>query len=141
MSSISTTVEIEIRFSETDAMGVVWHGNYIKYFEDAREKMGTAYGMTYMDIYNAGYFVPIVNIEANYKSPISFGQRVKVKAQLIKTKAAKIVYNYQVVDANTGSICCEGKSEQVFVDRKKNELSLNYPEFYEKWMDSISWEE
>ena len=49
---LTTEIEFDIRFSETDAMGVVWHGNYLKYFEDGREAFGKEFGMEYLDIYS-----------------------------------------------------------------------------------------
>ena len=48
MKELRTEIELTIRFSETDAMGVVWHGNYLKFFEDAREYFGHKFGMSYL---------------------------------------------------------------------------------------------
>ena len=59
---LSVTQPINIRFSEVDSMGVVWHGNYAIYFEDAREAFGAKYGLEYLMMYDEGYFEPIVEL-------------------------------------------------------------------------------
>ena len=46
-TTLISELEIKIRFSETDAMGIVWHGNYIKYMEDGREDWGKNHGLSY----------------------------------------------------------------------------------------------
>ena len=140
MKYIDQTSSINVRFSDSDAMGVVWHGNYLKYFEDSREKLGDEFGMSYMDIYNAGFFVPITQVEIKYKAPIVYGQKVSVKCVLIKTQAAKIVYEYEVINAQTMEVICKGKTEQVFIDRETKELELVYPDFYKEWLDSLPWQ-
>ena len=84
MKILESTINIDVRFSETDAMGVVWHGNYLKYFEDGRESFGIKYGVEYLDIYKEGYFTPIVKSEINHKSTINYGEKILVKLILEK---------------------------------------------------------
>ena len=79
---LSAEVTVNIRFSDTDAMGVVWHGNYLRFLEDAREAFGNKYGLTYLDMYHNGYFTPIVKVDIDYKSPVYYGEKAKVVATL-----------------------------------------------------------
>ncbi|MGB0886635.1 MAG: acyl-CoA thioesterase [Vicingaceae bacterium] len=130
---LSNTIEFDIRFSETDAMGVVWHGNYLKYFEDGREAFGKEFGMEYLDIYTNGYFTPIVKSEINHKSPIYYGERAKIITTLIPSKAAKIIFEYTIINMETNVISATGKTMQVFLLEKTRELDLNIPEFYLNW--------
>ena len=55
--------EIEVRFHEVDSLRIVWHGNFIKYFEIGREAFGKEFGLTYMQVYDHGFFMPIVKGE------------------------------------------------------------------------------
>ena len=55
--------EINIRFNEVDSMGIVWHGNYATYFEDAREVFGRLYHLEYLYIFEKGYFAPLVDLQ------------------------------------------------------------------------------
>lgn len=130
---------VRVRFSESDAMGVVWHGNYLKYFEDGREKLGDTYGMSYMDIANAGFVVPIVGVEVKYLSPVTFGQQIKVVCKLIDSKAAKIIHEYEIWNLETNKISCKGRTEQVFLEQKSKELHLIYPDFYFNWKSQLDW--
>ena len=130
---LTKELEFDIRFSETDAMGVVWHGNYLKYFEDGREAFGKEFGMEYLDIYSNGYFTPIVKSEINHKSPIYYGQRAKIITTLIPSKAAKIMFEYTIINMETNEISATGKTMQVFLLEKSRELDLNIPSFYLDW--------
>lgn len=136
---ISLEIEGDIRFSEVDSMNVVWHGNYLKYFEDAREAFGIHYGMAYIDIYNSGFLTPIVKSEIEHKFPLKYGDKFRTKIALVKTIAAKIVYEYEVLNVTTGKISAFGKTIQVFIDNQ-GELQLVSPRFYEEWFNRIQWE-
>ena len=133
---LATEIEIEIRFSETDAMGVVWHGNYLKYFEDGREAFGKEYGLEYLTIFSNGYFTPIVKSEIDHKAPVYYGQKIKVITKYVPTKSAKIQFDYQVVNMTTGEICAVGKTMQVFLEKESRILELLNPEFYQLWKET-----
>ena len=49
-TTLTASVIIRVRFNETDPLGIVWHGNYIKYFEEGREAFGRKYGLSYLDV-------------------------------------------------------------------------------------------
>ena len=131
--SLAAEVTVNIRFSDTDAMGVVWHGNYLRFLEDAREAFGNKYGLTYLDMYHNGYFTPIVKVDIDYKSPVYYGEKAKVVATLKQAAAAKIVFEYKIINETTGAICAVGKTIQVFLNVKERNLELNKPSFYTEW--------
>ena len=133
MKELKIKVDINLRFSDTDAMGIIWHGNYLRFFEDARESFGNAYGLTYLDIYRSGYFTPIVKSDVDYKSPIHYGDKVNASAKYIPVAAAKIIFEYEVVNLSTGKLCAVGKTIQVFLNAKERILELNKPGFYLDW--------
>ncbi len=136
---LSLEIEGAIRFSEVDSMNVVWHGNYLKYFEDAREAFGIHYGMAYIDIYNSDYLTPIVKSEIEHKFPLKYGDKFRTKISLIKTIAAKIVYEYEIFNITENKLSAVGKTTQVFID-DSGELQLISPQFYEEWFNKIEWE-
>lgn len=133
MKQLKIEVAINLRFSDTDAMGVIWHGNYLRFFEDAREAFGDAYGLTYLDVHNNGYFTPIVKSDIDYKSPIYYGEKVKAIAKYIPVAAAKIIFEYEVVNCSTGKLCAVGKTIQCFLKAKERILELYKPEFFLEW--------
>lgn len=124
--------EFDVRFSEVDSMGVVWHGNYIRYFEDGREAWGRHYGMTYLDVYNNGYFTPIVKIECEHLRPLCYGDKAIVQVTYVDMIAAKLFYEYKVLRAKDNALAAVGQSTQVFLDQNR-ELCITLPDFVETW--------
>ena len=96
---------IEIRFSEVDSMNIVWHGSYPLYFEDAREEFGRKYGLGYMTIFDAGYYAPLVELDFKFKRPLLYGMTPLVRIFYRPTEAAKIIFDYEIIDENDGSVC------------------------------------
>lgn len=129
---LSASANIRIRFSEVDSVGIVWHGSYALYFEDAREAFGAMYGITYLDIFNSGYYAPIVDLSFSFKKPLSYGKSAIVTAKFRNTKAAKIIFDYEITDPADGSIIATGASVQVFLDLDYR-LVWTLPPFFAEW--------
>ena len=126
---------LRVRFSEVDSMHIVWHGEYVKYFEDGREAFGRAYqGIGYMDIYESGYTAPIVDLNLQYKRSLKCNDTAIVETRYIETEAAKICFEYEIRRESDGQIVATGSSIQVFLD-SKGELQLTLPAFYLKWKE------
>lgn len=123
---------IKVRFSEVDAMRIVWHGEYVRYFEDGREAFGSRYGLGYMDICAAGYTVPIVELNCRFIRSLVFGETAVVETRYINCDAAKIQFEYTIYRESTGEIVAEGESVQVFLNAG-NQLELVNPPFYLEW--------
>ena len=130
---LSVIKPFDIRFSEVDSMGVVWHGHYIKYFEDAREAFGAKYGLEYLMMYDKGFLEPVVDLNIHYKRPLAYGMKPEIEIVYRPMEAAKIIFDYEIRDAKTKEVFVTGHSVQVFVDRYSHQLVLNNPDFYEEW--------
>ena len=130
---LSAISRIEIRFSDCDPLGIVWHGNYIKYFEDGREAFSKKHGFDYLDFYNKGYSTPVVNIQCDFKKPMTYRDVALVETTFRNTEAAKIIFDYTIYKESTGEIMCKGCSTQVFVEKNSMKLSLTNPAFMEDW--------
>lgn len=123
--------EIRVRFNECDPLGIVWHGNYIKYFEEGREAFGRQHGISYLDVMNSGYSTPIVKSICEHKLTLKYGDVVKVKTEYFDSPAAKVVLRFTIYDP-AGNISCTGETIQVFVDTQGN-LQLSIPPFFADW--------
>ena len=132
MKELKTTVPLKIRFSEVDSMNIVWHGSYMMYFEDAREAFGREYGIAYLDIFGNGYYAPLVEISFKYKSPITYDMKPDITIPYRPTDAAKIVFDYEIKNPETGDVLATGHSVQVFMDLNYQLVWIN-PDFYEEW--------
>ena len=132
MMELVAEKKIEIRFSEVDVMNVVWHGSYPLYFEDAREAFGAKYGLSYKRYMDERVFAPIVELDIKYKRPILYGMTPVVRIVYRPTEAAKIVFDYEIVDAETGTVFATAHSVQVFMDMNYN-LMWDNPSFFVEW--------
>lgn len=132
MKTLTAVHPFEIRFSEVDSMNIVWHGSYMLYFEDAREAFGAKYGLEYMTIFGNGYYAPLVEMDFKFKSPLRYESHPEIIITYRPTESAKIVFDYEIRDRNTGTVCATGRSVQVFMDRNY-ELVWESPEFYRNW--------
>jgi acyl-CoA thioester hydrolase len=139
MKTLSSSIEVPVRFSETDAMGVVWHGNYLKFFEDAREQFGRDYGIDYLEVHHNGYFIPIVKSEISHKASIFYGDGAKIEVVLEQHDSAKIVFRYSVYNMRTGQLAATGMTMQVFMLAEDRSLELIKPEFYANWESKQHW--
>lgn len=91
---------IKVRYGETDMMGVVYHANYLLYFEDARIDFLDALGFSYAErIEGAGYMSPIHDIEIHYKAPLRYGEAGVVRTSIAKNLPMRTVYRQQVYRA------------------------------------------
>lgn len=124
--------EIDIRFSEVDSMRIVWHGNYIRYFEDGRESFGLRYNLGYLDVYKHQVMIPIVKINCDFKRPLEYGDMAIVETRYVPTDAAKIVFEYTIFRKSDMEVMATGSSVQVFLT-PAGELLLTSPEFYTGW--------
>ena len=124
--------KVRVRFNEVDSMGIVWHGSYVAYFEDAREEFGRAYGLDYLSIVAQGYYVPLVNIDFSFKNPLTYGDSAIVEIGYIPCIAAKILFSYRIWLAEKRKVIATGSSVQIFLNSSR-ELVLYPPEFYVRW--------
>lgn len=137
MKRLTAYKELEIRFSEVDSMGIVWHGSYPLYFEDAREAFGAKYNLGYMRIFGSGYYAPLVELDFKFKKALMYESKPVVRIDYIPTESAKIVFEYTISERDTGDVIATGKSVQVFMDRNY-ELVWESPAFYREWQQK--WE-
>ena len=131
-SKLMNRTEIPVRFSEVDALGIVWHGHYLKFFEDGREAFGRQYELGYLDIHKQEFLVPLVNINVDFKRTVKYGDTIIIETTFINSPAAKIIFNYKLYRTSDSAIVATGESTQIFMDLK-HELYITMPEFFLEW--------
>ena len=129
-SSLTAVARIEIRFNECDPLGIVWHGNYVNYFQEGREAFGKKYNLDYMEMYHNGFATPIVHLATDFKRTLQYKDIALVETTMRNTPAAKIIFDYIIRNEKTGELICKGTTTQVFVTGKQMELSLVIPEVF-----------
>lgn len=129
-------VERDVRFEEVDAMGVVWHGRYPSYFEDARVALGARFGIGYEVLIRERTPAPIKQLFIEHLTPLRFGQRCRIAAELHWSEAARMNIAY-TIHAPDGDLCASGYSVQLFTGAD-GELLLEPPEFYREFLRAWS---
>lgn len=137
-AALVNRTRIRVRFSEVDAMNIVWHGEYVRYFEDGRQAFGREYNFDYCDFFDNGFTAPIVELNLYYKHPLTFGEEAIVETRYIADDAAKIIFDYIIYRAADMTVAATGSTTQVFINRDNNELELNTPPFYRRWKEKWS---
>ncbi len=127
------TTEIKVKFSDVDALSIVWHGHYLRYFEDGREAFGDEYGIAYLDVFANGLVTPIVKSNVNYKSPLEYGDTAIIETTFVNNPAAKIVFDFKIFNKKNKALVATGSTTQVFLDAQTKELFWTNPPFFVEW--------
>ncbi|MBC9131539.1 acyl-CoA thioesterase [Frischella sp. Ac48] len=125
----SATIEVITSFHDTDAMGVVWHGNYLKFFEKAREALFKKFNYGYKEMLDSGYVWPIIDTRVKYVVATIAEQTLQITVQLAEYEN-RIKLNYIVRDAITGKKTTTGYTIQVAVNAVNKEMSFVTPPIF-----------
>lgn len=109
--------KVRVRYSETDQMGVVYHGNYAQYFEIGRVEMLRNIGVSYKLMEASGIMLPVVSLTMNYKKPAHYDDLLTIKTILKKQASVKIEFDYEIYNEND-ELLTIANSVLVFVDKK-----------------------
>jgi acyl-CoA thioester hydrolase len=128
-TGISAEVEFTVEFYDVDSMRIVWHGNYIKYFEKARCALLGKIGYGYREMEESGWAFPITAVSARYVNSLGFQDRVRARAALTEYENC-IKIQYELYNAATGRLCTKGESTQMAVHRASGESSIVCPQVF-----------
>lgn len=133
MTRLVSTVPFRVRFSEVDSLRIVWHGNYLKYFEDGRDAFGREFGLDFLDIYeHHGLMAPLISTRLEFKFPLRYGDTGLIETEYENCAAAKVIFNYRIYDAERTRLMVTGQTVQVFTDARVG-LQLSVPDFMLDW--------
>lgn len=115
MSEWHFETPIEIRYAETDAMGLVHHSSYVVWFELARVRYLESLGMPYHEMEARDWLIPVLEIRAQYLKPLKFGDQPVLKLKLEKEGPSRFGFSYALF---VNDVCTsEGYSRHVFMNR------------------------
>src|SRR4030042_4191136 len=124
---VSTSVTLKVPYYDVDLMQIVWHGNYLKYFEVARQALFREYGVDlqrYME--DTRYVFPIVRSTIKHIWPLRFDDEFICTA-VVKEARVKIVLDFEIKLISNGKVCAKGWSEQVAVLLPEMEMVFQIP--------------
>lgn len=126
--------EIRVRYSETDQMGVVYHANYLAWFEVGRVEYLRDIGLDYRAMESQGIMVPVLEVNCKYRQPAKYDDIVTVETRLSEVKRAKFYFEYRILRKEDSELLATGRSEHIFVDSEFRPINLKkqHPQMWEK---------
>lgn len=106
---------IEVRYYETDQMGIVHHSNYIRYFECGRMAMLQEVGLPMHKVEEAGIMMPITAVDCKYKTPARLGDTLRIVTTINEMPKARLTVNTEIYNQND-QLLCEGSVTMGFID-------------------------
>jgi acyl-CoA thioester hydrolase len=119
---------VRVRYAETDQMGVVYHANYLVWFEVGRVELLRLLGFDYKQIEADGFAIAVAEATARYKMPARYDDELLIRTRVRAMSGVIIKFGYEVLRAADGAVLAEGETTHVVVDRemKKSRLPEKY---------------
>jgi acyl-CoA thioester hydrolase len=121
-----TQVALKVPFFDVDPMGIVWHGNYVKYFEIARCELLDKIRYGYKEMERSGFGWPVIDLHVRYMRSATLGQEIICTAKIVEYEH-RLKISYEIHCAKSGDRLTRGHSIQVAVSLDKNEMQLVSP--------------
>jgi acyl-CoA thioester hydrolase len=112
---LQTRVQIQVRYAETDMMGIVYHGNYLPWFEVSRTTLLKEHGVSYRQLEADGYRLPVLEVGVKYFRPALYDDTVTVVATLKERPTLRIRIDYEVFRGE--ELLVTGFTQHAFINR------------------------
>lgn len=117
--------KLRVRYAETDQMGVVYHSNYIVWFEVGRVEMMRQLGFTYSEMEKQdGTHIAVVDVRCRFKTPARYDDLVTLRTRLLNVRESLLHFGYEVVRDEDGSLLAEGETIHIVVDSAFKRIPL-----------------
>jgi acyl-CoA thioester hydrolase len=115
----SYETKLRVRYAETDQMGVVYHSNYIVWFEVGRVEMLRQLGFTYREMEREDdTHIAVVEANCRFKAPAHYDDLILVRTRLLNVRESLLHFGYEVVRESDGRLLAEGETVHLVVDRE-----------------------
>ncbi len=107
---------VRVIYADTDAMGVVYHANYLKWFEIGRSELMRDIGIVYADIEASGYRMPVTELTCHYLYPARYDDIVVIETEITHLRRASVRFDYIIHDEKKEKILTEGFTIHPFLN-------------------------
>jgi len=137
MSPIIHTHTLRARYGETDQMSVVYHANYLNWFEVGRTELIRAAGLTYRQLEEKGIMLPLTDASLSFKKPARYDDVVEIRTHVEQISPLRLTFAYEIVRLQDEELLVSGKTMHVFTttDLRPIRLSKTEPEVY-RWLEA-----
>lgn len=131
------STRIRVRYSETDQMGVVYHANYLNWFEVGRTEFFRQAGFNYRDLEQKGILLPVAEASISFKHPARYDDVVEIRTWIDEISPVRLTYAYELYRVADEQLLVAGKTMHVFTNAalKPIRLSRLEPEVY-AWLET-----
>ena len=125
-------IEYRIIFADTDAMGVVYHANYLKWFEAVRNEFLRSISYPYIILDDMGIWFPVIEAHLNYKAPAKYDDVIVIRTKIAELKAASIKMEYEILNKESGQLLVTGYTRSGITDHDLKPLNIRkkFQNFY-----------
>tara|TARA_B100001287_G_C22318784_1_gene360657 strand:+ start:113 stop:517 length:405 start_codon:yes stop_codon:yes gene_type:complete len=120
------SISIKVRYCETDQMGLVHHGSYINYFEEARIAWISDLGFSYSEMEKSGIILPVSKLNVSYLKPAYFDDNLIVNVELVEMPTSRLIFNYTI--KNKDEVVVTGNTVLAFLN-KKTKRPIRCPDY------------
>ena len=120
------SISIKVRYCETDQMGLVHHGSYINYFEEARIAWISSLGFSYSEMEKSGIILPVSKLNVSYLKPAYFDDNLIVNVELVEMPTSRLIFNYKI--KNKDEVVVTGNTVLAFLN-KKTKRPIRCPDY------------
>ncbi len=110
--------EIRVTYAETDAMGIVYYANYLRWFEVGRTELMRSLGIAYKDMEEEGTFLPVSEVFCKYHGSARYDDLLVIETSLQSLKGASVEFGYRISRKSDGTQLVSGSTLHAFTDRE-----------------------
>ena len=128
------SIEIKVRYCETDQMGLVHHGSYINYFEEARIAWISKIGFSYSEMEKSGIMLPVSKLNVSYLRPAYFDDDLVVSVELTELPTSRLIFDYTI--KNKDEVVVTGTTVLAFLN-KETKKPVRCPDYMLEKVNSL----
>lgn len=122
------SIQLRVRYGETDQMGYCYYGNYAQYFEVGRVESLRSLGMSYKSLEDNGIMLPVLDFSIHYSTPALYDDLLTIETTIVKIEGAKLFFTYTIHNED-GKLICTAATTLVFINKTTNK-PFKAPEFF-----------
>jgi acyl-CoA thioester hydrolase len=108
---------LRVRYAETDQAGVVYHSNYLIWFEVGRVELCRDYGFNYRDMEKeADAYLPVTELRVRYRAPAKYDDEIMIRTRVVEMRSRAIKFAYEVLRISDGALLAEGETHHIVMN-------------------------
>jgi acyl-CoA thioester hydrolase len=129
---------VQVQPHHTDYAGIVWHGTYIAWMEEARIEYLRSHQLSFTDWINAGIDLPVVDLSLRYRQSLPLGAKALVRSRVAPPTGARIVWHYDIQNQATQTSCVQGTVTLVPVELQSRRILRRLPPEFEQLLRQMA---